>query len=334
MRSAVDFVKSGQRAIDWLCRRIDASGSFGEESETFFAYYKAPLAYATAGRVIEAERAIHFIAGKFFPGGRFREGEVYRAATTSPAYRLAWLALGANAVGAHDLAVRLVDLLLEGQDPATGAIGYCTGEGGELDELTAGTTSAGVTALIALGRIEPAIRGGRFIARLFADQPVGTDTLVLRRDPAGPLAARPASTKPVSWCIALAEPGQIYWCLGYALTVFGKLYMVTRDSEWLDHAQGVYDWISRCHPNVFANITSGKIAWGGSVVYHASRQIQYAELAERVGRWFLDVQTADGAWVRLPQYTSLAEQPMPVSLDTTLERSFFMHEIAKAMAIA
>jgi len=330
----MDFVDSGQRAVDWLSRRIDAKGSFGEDCETFFAYYKAPLAYATAGRVIQAERVTEFIAGKFFPGGRFHEGDVYRAATTSPAYRLAWLALGANSVGAYDLASRIGDVLLEGQDPQTGAIGYSAVDGGEIDELTAGTTSAGVTALIALGRVEAAIRGGRFIARLFADQPAGTDTLILRRERAGQLAERPTSPKPVSWCIKLSEPGQIYWCLGYALTVFGKLYMVTRDSEWLDHAEGVYDWISRCNPNVFANITSGKVAWGASIVYLASRRPQYAELAERVGRWFLEVQTVEGAWVRVPQYTSLAGQPMPVSLDTTLERSFFMHEIAKAMAVA
>jgi hypothetical protein len=54
-------------------------------------------------------------------------------------------------------------------------------------------------------------------------------------------------------------------------------------------------------------------------------------MALKVAGWLVEIQTGEGAWVRPGAFRSLKEQPLPVSLDTTLERGFFLHEIAGAI---
>ena len=67
-------------------------------------------------------------------------------------------------------------------------------------------------------------------------------------------------------------------------------------------------------------------------MYAVTGEERYRALAARVGRWLLEVQTPEGPWIRRPRYSTLAEQPLAVSLDTTLERGFFMLELARVFA--
>ncbi len=334
MHTADDYFLAGQRSTDWLAAQLKPDGSLAGAPVNFFCYYKLPIAFATAGRVTEAARALGYVEHSFFDENEFREGEVYRAATTSPAYRLAWFAFGAHAAGDWTLARRAIAYLLRGQDERTGAIGFRAGNGTDIDEYTVGTTCAAVLALATCGRIDEAIKGGRFIAGVFAEQAANAGALLLRRSADGKLHPPPASTAPVSWHVDLRAPGQIYWCLGYSLVCYARLFMLTADRIWLEHADVVHGWIHRCDPNVFANITSGKIAWGAALMYRASADERYAQLARRVGTWFLEIQTPEGAWVRIPRYKTLSEQPLAESAETTAERGFFMHEVAKALAVA
>ncbi|MGA8260877.1 MAG: hypothetical protein WB783_11740 [Arenicellales bacterium] len=327
------YLAAGNRAVGWAAARVGANGHFQGDAHCLFAYYKAPIAFATAGRVAEAASVMRTIERDFFRGGTFVEEVPYPAATASPEYRRAWLTFGAHAVRAYALSYPACDRLSEQIHPRLGGIvvegASGTGGGRQVDW---GTTCCAIVAFLSRGRVKDAVRAGNFILQLISDQPNPTRRLCMRRDDTGNLVGSEDPEKAVGWVIEYSKTGQIYWYLGFALVAFAQLLSATGDIVWQEGAEKVYSFIERCNAEVYESITNGKIAWGSALMFAATGEERYCALAARVGRWLVEIQTPEGPWVRRPRYATLAEQPLAVSLDTTLERGFFMLELARVFA--
>jgi hypothetical protein len=328
---AADLQRSAERAVNWANDRLAHDGSFIGATGVVLAYYKAPLAFSLAGRNPEAARLVRYIGSTFFKNGDFNGAANDPSSGGGANYRNAWLTWGMETFGALQFAYPAADLLESVQNGRSGGIAFNNARVEADREVDWGSTCCAIIGLLAQGRRDSAIRAGRFIQQLIADQPSPGKRLYLRRNAAGVLLYESKQVDNANTVIEIGAPGQIYWHLGIALAAFGKLCMVTSDPSWLESANIVLEWVAGCHDEVYSAVTNAKIAWGAGTVFAVSRDGRYAQLCERVANWLLEVQTPEGAWLR-PQFSTIAAQPLPVSLDTSLERAVYMFELAKIFA--
>ena len=68
------------------------------------------------------------------------------------------------------------------------------------------------------------------------------------------------------------------------------------------------------------------------MLYQLTGEKRFAEVASGIADYVVGEQTAEGLWLRKPQFQRVADQPFVASLDTTLERCLWLREIARALA--
>lgn len=134
--------------------------------------------------------------------------------------------------------------------------------------------------------------------------------------------------------LELNQAGQIYWFLGFSMRALAQLFRATGDQAWLTLGHRVGDLVARCQPDIYACATSAKVAWGAAEMYAVSGERRYFDLSMRIADWLISTQEPRGIWLRRPQFESVEVQPLPISLDTSLERAVYMHEIPRALDLS
>jgi hypothetical protein len=94
-------------------------------------------------------------------------------------------------------------------------------------------------------------------------------------------------------------PRQAYFNLGIAAAFLGRYYLLTADPE----AQRVGRELIRLSENgtdrqfdYADTVHVGKVAWGAAVMLQVEPDEQLLMLLERMTKWMLDCQLADGRW--------------------------------------
>lgn len=322
--------RTGRWATDLLC-----SEGFRDCPPTVLAYYKAPVGMLATGHARSAGQAMHTVERFFFRNGDFHAAEQTPSAGRS--YRNGWLAWGAHLLGAYHLSEPALDRLEASLDAQTG--GSPDDDTVDLSQriYPAGGTASVANALLAGGRVDAAIRAGLFLKDLFDSQSANAGRVLLNRDAQGTLVDpdRLGIVAGVeSMVFDLGKPGQICWIFGFSLRMFARLFRATGDRGWLDSAEHLHGWILRAHPSLYANVTNAKVAWGAAEMYGATGQQEWLDLSRKIGEWVIAQQDDSGVWVRRPQYSDATEQPLPVSLDTSIERMYYMVDIPRALSLA
>jgi hypothetical protein len=330
-----DFRAAANRAAHWIDGRLGADGAFIAARSSLLAHYKAPVALLAASRPAEAANALVHANREFLRGGSYRDGPVDGAPQKGATYRNGWLGWGAHQLGAFDVARVVLDHIERSLHPSWGGAPDNALTPAEQREFDVGSTCSAINALLAGGRTEAAVRAGSFLAALYAEQKDSVARLLLRRTPAGDYItpeAGPLSGPAETYAIDFRRTGQIYWYFGFSMRVFARLFLATGDSKWLAAGDIVVTLLQRCNPEYLETITNGKVAWGAADLYAATGDGRFRQLAVKVAGWMITSQDADGVWVRKPQYRGSSDQPLPVSLDTSLERLFYMYDIPRALA--
>lgn len=331
MFTAQQLIEAGNRTVAWASGHLNEDGSFRGVEERILAYYKAPMAFALAGRVGEAAAVANHLRGTFFRNGDFHAVQDDPTSGGSKNYRNAWIARGLHTLGFYDLSVPTGDFLESEMDRNTGGVLTTSSVAGQHREMDWGSTCSTVIALLAMGRREPAVRCGDFLVRMLDDQNGGGEALYLRRDSSGEIITdmidRPANL----YSVMIGQTGQAYWYLGMAMVAFAGLYRWTGDEKWKKAGDRVYDIVSRCDDEVYATITNGKVAWGAGAMFAATGDRKFGLLADRIWTWVCETQTPEGVWLR-PGAETVADQALDVSLDTSLERASYMFDLGKTLA--
>lgn len=330
--SPTRYDAAAARTANWACDLLAPAGFRGCPDDVI-AYYKAPVGLLLTGHGDAAACALR-VAERLF----YRDGD-FHAPVSSPgrSYRNGWLAWGAHLLGAYELSEPTLDRLEAGLHAQTGGAPDDDVLPAAQRTYPAGATASVANALLAGGRIDAAIRAGRFVKDLFDAQPAEATRILMVRDAQGMPIEPPrtaAGQGSPALVFDLGAPGQICWIFGFALRVFARLHRVTGDQGWLDTADRVGGWISRAHDSLYTNITNGKVAWGAAEMYGVTGRSEWLTLANRIGDWVASQQEDNGIWVRRPQFDSWREQPLPVSLDTSIERMFYMLDIPRALALS
>lgn len=324
------------RCARWAINLLGPEGFKGSERE-ILGVYKAPMALFACGHQDQAARVLSVVERKFYHDGDFHQDTGVPQLHAGRSYRNAWLAWGAHALGAYHLSQPALDRLEAGLHPT---------HGGSIDDDTvepsrrlypAGGTAKVANALLAAGRLTAAVRAGRFLQTLFDQQSPDATRIFLVADHQGQmldpeaLAIRQGSE---SFVFDVSRPHQICWIFGLTLRVYARLYRATGNKTWLTSAEHIHGWITRADPSLFETVTNGKVAWGAAEMASVTGNLKWRSLAQRVGQWMLEQQGKDGVWVRRPQFASTADQPVAVSLDTSLERMFYLVDIPRALHLS
>lgn len=330
------YDRAATRTAAWACALLEEDG-FRACPPAVLAYYKAPVGLLQTGHAGVAAQVMGIAERLFYRDGDFHAHPEDPTPRQGRNYRNGWLAWGAHLLGAYHLSEPALDRLEAGLDARTGGAADDDAAPAPQRIYPAGGTASVANALLAGGRTDAAIRAGRFLRELFDAQAADATRIFLARDAQGATidpAQRGLPLGAENLVFDLRLPAQICWVFGFSLRVFARLYRATQDRAWLASAERVGGWIARAHPSLFTNITNGKVAWGAAEMYGATGQRDWLDLARRIADWVASEQGDDGVWVRRPQFASASEQPLPVSLDTSIERMFYMLDIQRAIALA
>lgn len=334
MLTADKLLARGHLALDWAASLVDDDEGFRGAGNIINGYYKSVVAFTTGGRVAEARRIANYIDRTFLVGGDINALEGDPTGPGFSNYRNAWLGRGAHVLGRYDMSGKIGDFV-EGQlDPLTGGLFADPAAPAEKRETCWGSTGSGALALIAMGRLGAAVRAGDYLLGMIEEQPDTKGKLYLRRDAKGAIIDKDIREGlALVYSIDIGATGQVYWYLGIAMNTFANLYLATGDRKWIDGGYKVLEYFKNCDDEIFEIISNGKVAWGLAAMFAATGDEQFKKYALDAWAWHYNVQSPDGRWLRVGQIASLEEQPLHITLDTTLERAFYMFELSRTLDI-
>lgn len=337
MAKLADFQRAAERTINWAVDLIDADGFRGCR-DFILGYYKAPCGLLAAGRAMHASHIMQVVERRFFREGDFRPTENDHTPPYMSSYFNGWFTFGAHRLGAYHISGPALDRLERSIHPEFGGVpDNLRAEAMKREHDSASACSA-ANALLAGGRVAAAVRIGEFLKSMFDGQDAAGHRVLFRADANGrlidpdrrelPKGALPAA----HYVVDVSKPDQVYWMFGFAIRIFAQLFQATGEQRWLDTAERIHGWLRRCDADLTRHITNGKVGWGAAEMYAVTGDPDWRKLALDIADWLIEVQASDGVWVRRPQFESSAQQPLPVSLDTSIERMFYMLEIPRAIA--
>lgn len=246
-------------------------------------------------------------------------------------YRNAWIAYGAQRAGAAPLAQAALDRLVACINAELDAVPHDDRLDPAQRRYDIGTNASVVHALLAAGRIDAAIRLGQFMKRVVMAQAPAAPRIHQALDASGqPVNAAGSKLIRMQYWIEVGAPGQMYWVLGFALKAFAMLFTATGSSEWLDPAQRIQAWLGRCHEDYSSGITCAKLAWGSAEMFAASGDKVWRDIAATSIGAVAAGQNEQGVWIR-PDYPRWFPQPLLISIDTSIERMFYLLEVPRSL---
>jgi hypothetical protein len=121
----------------------------------------------------------------------------------------------------------------------------------------------------------------------------------------------------------------MYFNMGIAAAFLSRLTMATGDRERADLGKRFLELAFNVQEEMYETAQVGKVGWGAALVYGATGDPKYMDLATRVGRAMVEQQTSDGAWDNTGGYTTDA-----VRIEVTCEFVVLLDEMIGGIAAA
>jgi len=211
-------------------------------------------------------------------------------------YANGWITLGAQKQGRYDVAAPAVRFLLSQQDPASGGFYANKSVGGKKQRIDTMSSGIAGVACLAAGQIEAARKLAGFFQKMIDMQPA-PDKYYLTLEADGKLGVNFPADQAGWRVVETTKPDQTWYAVGLPFVFSVLLYDATGEERYAKLAQWYFDFQSRC-VNPWAGGSSGKAAWGCSIMYHRTGDAKYLKIAEQVARLQLSCQTPAGwfAW--------------------------------------
>jgi hypothetical protein len=298
-RRLAAYESSRRRATDYLLGYLDRNGAIGPVAEGPF-YYRVPWALAVSGETGAAMRVTEWIRRHMLtPDGEIcgdgsPDAGMREMANT---YAESIVAYGAQLLRRYDVSQPAIQFALRSQDPLTGGV-YLdrarTGPNGP--QLVYLTCQLGMSALLT-GHPDAAQLAGRFLQRLWDEQPELPGRLyTLYTRGGGIVREAPANVTMRHVVNDGREVHEYHYNGGIAAAFLGRLYMYTRDLRWLELARAYQQFSMNSTERQFETKQVCKSAWGAAVLLLITGETRYRDWLVRLGDWFVDGQEPDGNW--------------------------------------
>ena len=317
------------RGIDYILSQQRGDGAVGNpEQDGLGPYYKALWALAAAGRPAEANRLASWVERNVLTeDGDFAGPLRGTLFDYSYAYPNAWLICGAQKLGRFDITRRGMDFLLLLQHAEDG--GFRVQRDREDAAQDVLNSSQGGNACLLTGHLREAKSVGRFLRTVSDAQPDPEHEFFFAYKPGAGLRTEFPEERQKLYSVRTDKRRQMYFNMGIAAAFLSRLTMATGDREWVHLGKRFLELAFNVQDEMYETAQVGKVGWGAALVYGATGDAKYMDLASRVGRAMVEQQTSDGAWDNTGGYTTDA-----VRIEVTCEFVVLLDEMIAGIAAA
>ena len=288
-------IESAKRAVAWLLQLQGADGGWKVLTDApVDAYYKAGWAFGLMGEAAAAERALDYVKqhllqpdGDFLPRGDSWYIDVHYQ------YANGWFITGAQKQGRYDISMPGVRFLLTQQDPDHGCFYSQRAEAGEKQRSDSMSSGIAGVACLATGQIDAAKKLAAGFERIIEMQPAPDERFFTTIEPDGQLGTAFPDDEAFWRVVDTRKAEQCWYAVGLPFVFSVLLQQATGEQRYEQLAQWFFDFQSRC-VDPWDGGSSGKAAWGCSVLYRATGDTRYRDIALHVARNFMDCQSPDG----------------------------------------
>ena len=295
VRTEKQCLESARRATAWLVTQQAPDGGWRPLSDpTIDPFYKVGTAFSLMGEAAAAERMFDYVKehllqpdGDFTPRGHPWHSEVHYQ------YANGWLVLSAQKQGRYDISVPAQRFLLTQQDPDHG--GFCSLKAVSREKQRTDTMSTGIAgiACLATGNLDAAKRAAGCLEKMIEMQPSPDDLFYATLEVGGQLGTEYPEDEAFWRVIDAKQKDQCWYAIGLPFTFALLLRQATGEERYAQLADWFLDFQLRC-VNPWDGGSSGKAAWGCSMLYRLTGERRYRDMALRVARNCMACQTPDG----------------------------------------
>ena len=314
------YLASIQKGAEWLSLLL--SGNEGHAQVTVLeALYKAPMALAKVGRLIEGQNLLHRIMDRYLTDdGHFQETTVNSFSQRHcDLYQDLWLIWGAYYLGEFSVAQRCMAFVLRFFDEVNGGFrsSITTDYSNMSWELR--STALGGIGNLSMKNLGVAEMAGDFVIRMLDLQPDLFKGFYLGQDTRGNLVTNFDHKDERYFIITRDQSQPLYYALGLSTSLLAYLFLVTQKPKYLTAAEryvAVYEGYGH---EIYQHHYSGKIGWGLAILYHVTKKQAYARLAIKVADYLTSLQLPTGQWHLRAIFPDLEKQPIAMTIDRTAE---------------
>ena len=317
---------SARRAIAWLLEQQAADGGWKPLRDApVDAFYKVGAAFSLLGEPAAAERLFdHVRSHHLQPDGDFGPRLHPWHNTVHYPYANGWLVISAQKQGRVDVAVPAQRFLLTQQDPHHGGFYSLKAVGESTRSDTMSTGIAGI-ACLAAGHIKAAERAAGCLETMIDRQPDADARFYATIEADGRLGTAYPDEEALWRVVDAGEKDQCWYAVGLPFAFAILLHQATGNQRYARLADWFFSFQQRC-VNPWDGGSSGKAAWGCSMLYRLTGDPCYRDVALRVAHNFMACQTPGGwfEWGRSSGYGASddeipAREWAPGDFDATAE---------------
>jgi hypothetical protein len=161
------------------------------------------------------------------------------------------------------------------------------------DALNAGQAG---NALLCAGNVTDAVRAGEFLQMMWEAQPHPDRELFFVWKPGTGLRTEFPEERQYLHSIRIDKPRQPYFNSGMAAAFLVRLAQATHNKTWIALAKQWLEISFHTLDEMYTTAQVGKVGWGAALVYGATGDDRYRQLAERAGEGMAAQQTDTGGW--------------------------------------
>jgi len=303
-----ECIEGARRGAAWLLAQQRPNGGWKPlENPPVDAFYKGSVAFALLGEIAAAERTLDYIKRHLLqPDGDFLPRSNPWFLDVHYQYANGWIILGAQKIGRYDITMPAIRFLLSQQDAATGGFYSQKSVGGQKRRID--TMSSGIAGLdcLAAGQYDAAFKAARYFEKMIDMQPAA-DKFYLTLNEDGRLGVDFPADQTFWRVVDAKKPDQCWYAVGLPFAFAVLMHQATGDARYAKLAQWYFDFQTRC-VNPWDGGSSGKAAWGCSILYHNTGDERYLDIAAHVAKRILACQLPDGwfQWGKSQSYNAAA----------------------------
>ncbi|MBI4245130.1 MAG: glycoside hydrolase family 9 protein [Planctomycetes bacterium] len=309
------YQESVEKSLSWMLRQINPDGTINPVGKGAIAYYKIPLALVLGGKSIEAKKVIDWIVKETMESsdGDIKSEKRQKFALDYYTYPNTWVCLASHLLSLFDISYPIWNYIATFQDPETG--GYCSRSpfAPDKDNLQDMISSAWSSMVgLHLGKLKEAVKAADFLEMMVKIQPDFPRRLYYYWYPKKGLVTKKPPEEPDERFIRIDTEDKtenFYYIVGAVMAFLAKLYTITKEKKHLQLAETFFDFVKRAPETLYSSESCGKLCYGSTLLYRATRELKYIEAAEKFMLSVIKIGEKDGYWIRggVPTISSTAE---------------------------
>ncbi|HEY3398536.1 MAG TPA: hypothetical protein VGM19_12850 [Armatimonadota bacterium] len=241
----------------------------------------------------------------------------------------AFLVVGAMRLGQYAIGYPALDFITNLQHPQSGGFLTAGPEATLDDEQDLLTTATCGLACLQGGQLESAERAGRFLLKLWEDQPGGAAARLFMVVNEGNKIVTECEPEVALWyAVDINRAEQAYFIPALGAGFLAALYDATGAPEFLEGMHNYLQFVDSCGEDRYRSEKSAFVGWAHALAYEITGNANYLRAAEQVVDALLATQLANGSWLKGSMGADLTSDVV----DATAEGVIVLNQVLRSLA--